>query len=114
MQKKYRIKKNKEYKNLYKRSKRYYNRDFILLKAKSTNNYPRFGFVITKKFGKANKRNKIRRRIKEIIRYNLNVFEKNTDYIFTPKYHAIDLDYSKLESSLKHIVELSKKIQWIN
>lgn len=109
MQKKYRIKKNSEYKNLYKKSKRYYNRDFILLEAKSKNNYPRFGFVITKKFGKANKRNKIRRRIKEIIRHNLNIFEKNTDYVVTPKYHAINLTYNKLESSLKHIVELSKR-----
>lgn len=109
MQKKYRIKKNIEYKRLYNRSKRFYNRDFIMLKAKSKNDYPRFGFVITRKFGKANKRNKIRRRLKEIIRLNLDVFENNIDYVITPKYHTLDLDYKTLENSLKHIVNLSKR-----
>ena len=80
-----------------------------MLKAKSKNGYPRFGFVVTRKFGKANKRNKIRRRIKEIIRLNLEIFENNTDYVITPKYHTIDLEYKKLEASLKHIVKISKR-----
>lgn len=103
-----RIKKNQEFNKLYKRSKRFYNRDFKILVSESGENYPRFGFTITKKYGKANKRNKIRRRLKEIIRLNIDIFA-NKDYIVVPKSHTIDMDYKDLEKSLKHVIAISKK-----
>lgn len=109
MEKQYRIKKNEEFKNLYKRAKRHYNRDFIIFSAKNNFDYPRFGFTITKKFGKANKRNKARRKLKEIIRKNLTSFESGKDYIITPKFHLIDMDFNEIEKSLKHVAHLTKR-----
>lgn len=103
-----RIKKNIEFKRLYNRSKRYYNKDFRLIVAKNKYDYPRIGFTITRKFGKANKRNKIRRRLKEIIRLNLDKFE-NKDYIIAPNNHTIDMDYLDLEKSLLHVLKISKR-----
>lgn len=109
MEEKYRIKKNTEYKRLYQRSKRFYNRDFKILVSENLYDYPRFGFTLTKKFGKANKRNKARRRLKEIVRHNLSEFEEGVDYIIAPKYHTIDKNYKDLETSLLHIVNISKR-----
>ncbi|MDO4604370.1 MAG: ribonuclease P protein component [Helcococcus sp.] len=103
-----RIKKNQEFNRLYKRSKRFYNRDFRVLVADGGRKYPRFGFTVTRKYGKANKRNKIRRRLKEIIRLNIDIFE-NKDYIIAPNFQTIDMDYKDLEQSLKHVIAISKR-----
>lgn len=110
MEEKFRIKKNIEFKRLYKKSKRFYNRDFIILKSENGLDYPRFGFTITKKFGKANVRNGIRRKLKEIVRLNMVDFE-NMDYVITPKYHLTEYDYHQLENSLKHVLSISKRIR---
>lgn len=109
MEEKYRIKKNLEFKRLYERSKRFYNRDFKVLISENTYDYPRFGFTLTRKFGKANKRNRVRRQLKEIIRLNINLFQNGKDYIIIPKYHTIDKEYKDLEKSLMHIIDISKR-----
>lgn len=117
MEEKYRIKSNLEYKRLYERSKRFYNRDFKVLVSKNTFDYPRFGFTLTRKFGKANERNLARRRLKEIIRLNLSQFEDGKDYIIAPKYHSKDMEYSDFAKSLLHVINITKrdkkwKISW--
>lgn len=108
MDKQNRIKKNYEFGNLYRKSKRFYTKDFKLLVSNSRQKYPRFGFTITKKYGKANKRNKIKRRLKEIIRLNLDKFE-NKNYIFVPSLNTIDMSSKQLEISLFEILDISKK-----
>ena len=114
MEEKYRIKKNIEFKRLYERSKRFYNRDFKLLVSNNTFDYPRFGFTLTRKFGKANKRNKVKRKLKEIIRLNLDKFETGKDYVISPKSHTIESEYKDLENSLIHIINISKRKRWKN
>jgi len=109
MEEKYRIKKNIEFKRLYERSKRFYNRDFKILVSDNTFDYPRFGFTLTRKFGKANKRNRVKRRLKEIIRLNIEKFENGKDYIISPKSHTIEFEYKNLENSLMHIINISKR-----
>lgn len=109
MEEKFRIKNNLEFKRLYNRSKRFYNKDFKILVSNNSYEYPRFGFTITKKYGKANKRNAVRRKLKEIIRLNLSNFENGKDYIIAPKYHTIDKTYSELENSLKHVIRIAKR-----
>ncbi|EHR32091.1 ribonuclease P protein component [Helcococcus kunzii] len=109
MEKKYRIKKNLEFKRLYERSKRFYNRDFKILVSDNIFDYPRFGFTLTRKFGKANKRNRVRRLLKEIIRLNIDKFENGKDYIISPKSHTIEYEYKDLENSLMHIINISKR-----
>lgn len=109
MEKKYRIKKNLEFKRLYERSKRFYNRDFKILVSDNIFDYPRFGFTLTRKFGKANKRNRVRRLLKEIIRLNIDKFENGKDYIISPKSHTTEYEYKDLENSLMHIINISKR-----
>lgn len=114
MQKENRIRKNREFQNIYKKSKRYYNRDFKILTKNNNLDYPRFGFTITRKFGKANKRNKTRRRLKEIIRNNLDKFESGKDYIILPKYHVIDMEFKDIEKSLLHLADKITRVKkWI-
>lgn len=109
MQSRYRLKKNEDFARVYKKGRRFYNRDLTIVVADNGLKSKRFGFTLTRKFGKANKRNKVRRRLKEIIRANIDAFEDGKDYIIVPKSKCIDLEYDKLEKTLLHCLAFSKK-----
>ncbi len=70
MEKKYRVRKNMEFKDIYKVGKNYWNRNLILYVKKNGLNVTRVGYTITKKIGNAVIRNKLRRKMKEIYRLN--------------------------------------------
>lgn len=113
MEKRYRIKKNKDFVRAYKKAKRFYNRDLSILVIPNGLKDKRFGYTLSKKFGKANKRNKVRRRLKEIARLNIEEFKDGHDYVIMPRSHCIELDYKTLEKSLFHCYSiLKKKMKW--
>ena len=70
MNKEIRLRKNREFQTVYRRGKNFWNKDFTIFIRPTNRKKVKFGVSITKKFGKANKRNLIKRRIKEIIRLN--------------------------------------------
>ncbi|MDO4778003.1 MAG: ribonuclease P protein component [Tissierellia bacterium] len=109
MEKKYRVRKNSDFVRSYSKGKRFSNKDFTLMIINNNLSNPRFGYTLSRKFGKANKRNKVRRKLKEINRLNLGKFERGKDYIFIPKSHTIGLDYKTLEKSVLNILEKSKR-----
>lgn len=111
MDKKYRVRSNRDFMRAYNRAKKFFNRDLTLLVLNNNLENVRFGYTLSRKFGKANKRNKIRRRLKEICRLNIEKFDSYKDYIFIPKNKTINLDYKELEKSVLHILELSKKVK---
>lgn len=108
MEQKYRVKKNSDFTRAYKKAKRYYNKNLTILIVSNGLENKRFGFTLSRKFGKANKRNKVRRKLKEIVRLNMNQFEDGYDYIIMPRSNCIDLDYKQLEKTLFHCLNFSK------
>lgn len=107
MEKKYRLRKNIEFKRVYSKGKNYWNRNLILYIKKNGLEETRLGITITKKIGNAVVRNKIRRKIKEIYRKNYPNIKSGYDLIIIPKKNVIDLSYQELESSLIHILKIS-------
>lgn len=65
------LKKNYEFQFVFKTGKRLFSPSFSLIVAPCKKKYPKFGFVISKKIGKAVVRNKRRRQFKEIARKHL-------------------------------------------
>jgi ribonuclease P protein component len=111
MEKKYRLRKNLEFKKVYSGGKNYWNRNLTLYKKKNNLEETRFGITITKKVGKAVIRNKIRRRIKEIYRKNLYRIKSGYDLIFIPKQNVVDISYKELESAMIHILKISNMLK---
>lgn len=97
------LRSNRDYQRVYKRGRAYYNRNFSLIVYRS-NNGSRIGFSVTKKYGNAVKRNRIKRRLREIVRNNFSKFDKGLDMVIIPKKNTENLNYSQLESSLLHVV----------
>lgn len=107
MEKKYRLKKNMEFKKVYSVGKKFWNRNFILYVRKNGLDETRVGFTITKKHGNSVVRNQIRRRMKEAYRLNLNEIKNGFDLVFIPKKNIVNLSYKEIESSMIHILKIA-------
>ena len=100
------IKKRAEFIRSYKFSKKIYTPNFIIQKIESNkiDSTPYFGFIITKKIGSAIVRNKIKRRLKSIIRKLLKCKDKYFDlsfnYILICKKEVVKVSYNDLENEL--------------
>ena len=108
MDKKYRLRKNMEFKKVYSVGKNYWNRNFVLYAKKNKLDETRVGFTITKKHGNAVIRNKIRRRMKEIYRLKLGNIKSGYDLILIPKKNVIQISYKELESAMVHIMGIAR------
>ena len=100
------IKKRSEFIRSNKFSKKIYTPNFIIQKLESntSDKFPHFGFTITKKIGSAIVRNKIKRRLKSIIRVLLKCKDKYFDlrfnYILICKKEIVKVSYNDLEKEL--------------
>lgn len=92
MQKKLKLKKRKSFLFIYKNGKKISSKYLTIIYIKTKYEY-KFGFVVSKKIGKSVIRNKIKRRLKEFCRTNLNLFNKKYNYIIIPKKEILDLKY---------------------
>ena len=100
------IKKRSEFIRSNKSSKKIYTPNIIIqkLESKKNDNIPHFGFTITKKIGSAIVRNKIKRRLKSIIRellkYRDKYFDLRFNYILICKKEIVRVSYHDLRNEL--------------
>ena len=100
------IKKRSEFIRSNKYSKKIYTTNFIIqkLESKENGNVPHFGFTITKKIGSAIVRNKIKRRLKSILRELLKCKDKyfnlRFNYILICKKEIVKVSYDELKNEL--------------
>jgi len=74
----------------------------------SKSNQKLFGITVPKKVGKAHVRNKLKRRVKNIIMNNEKNIQNNLNYVIIIKEASIDLKYLDLENEL---LKLIKKVR---
>lgn len=84
--KKYRISKDKEYKKIFRRSKKVDTENFVFRVAKNNLNVSRFGFVVSNKIDKrATRRNGIKRRLRTVVGENLDKIKLGFDVVILVK-----------------------------
>src|SRR5699024_3264048 len=111
MDKRYRLRNNREFKKVFDNGKNFWNRNLILYRKKNDLDRTRLGITITRKFGNAVVRNRVRRRLNEIYRLNLYRINDGYDLVIIPKKNAVDLSYEELKSALEHILKISKVLK---
>ena len=62
--------------------------------------YPCFGLAVSKKFGHAYERNKIKRQLRMIIDSHKNLFAKSKNYIIMVRGRAKDMSYALMEEDI--------------
>jgi len=98
------LKTNSEFKRVYKNGKSYATRNLVIYWLPTKLDKNRYGFSVSKRVGKAVVRNKIKRRLKEIIRefekqYNFKTY----DIIFIARNPIVDLDFSQLKRDVRRL-----------
>ena len=111
MNTKMRIKSADEFNDIIKTGTKIYSPFFIIYYKEKKLDNPRFGITQAKKFGKAYKRNRYRRILREIIRTNIKVFKNEYDYIIIIMKKCDTLDFKQIEDNLLKVIKekLSKK-----
>ncbi len=71
----------------------------VLYARKNRTSANRVGITVSKKLGKANVRNRIRRRLREIYRLNEDKFRPGWDIVVVARTRAVDAEFSRLTKS---------------
>ena len=87
-------------------NQQYFKNKYFSLYYKESNN-TLYGITVPKKVGKAVIRNKLKRRVKNIISNNEKYIHSNYNYVIIIKEPSLELDYEGLE---KNLLELMKKV----
>lgn len=99
MNKDNKITKNTDYRIVYSKGKSYSDYNLVLFVKKRNDLGNRFGVTTAKKMKRAVDRNKVRRRIKEIIRKNFKVVLEGYDLVIMCRLNGKDSDFLNLEKS---------------
>lgn len=102
----YRLKKKSSFDEVYQKKQSKANYYLICYYKENNLSTSRFGFSISKKIGKANVRNKIKRRLSEIIRLNLVQYKSGYDVILIGRKGIESLSYQELEGHFNHIMKI--------
>ena len=105
MNTKMRIKSADEFNDIIKTGTKIYSPFFIIYYKDKKLDNPRFGITQAKKFGKAYKRNRYRRILREIIRTNIKVFKNEYDYIIIIMKKCDTLDFKQIEDNLLKVIK---------
>jgi len=113
LSKKYKLKKDNDFKRVFKEGK-YYQEDFIKIRVLKNNlEMSRFGFIIGLKISKkSTQRNKIKRKLEEIIRLNLKQIKPSFDIVVLVSPRIIEKKYQEMEKTLINLFKKSKLL-WI-
>jgi len=104
------LKKNHEFKRLYNKGKKEASSHAVVYCRRNGSNENRLGVTVSTKLGGAVKRNRIRRRLKEIYRLNEENLIKGHDIIIVARMRSRFAGYRELETS---ILALFKKLKLI-
>ncbi|MGV3112579.1 ribonuclease P protein component [Staphylococcus pettenkoferi] len=108
MKKAYRIKRNKDFQNIYRRGKSVANRQFVVYTRKDASlEHFRLGISVSKKLGNAVQRNRIKRAIRE----NFKVHKDDIipiDLIVIARQPSKRMTTLEIQSSLEHVLKIAK------
>lgn len=105
-----RLTKKKDFEKIYRKGKTVKN-DFLVLKTASNNlTINRFAFVVSQKISKkAVVRNKIKRRLRELVRLNINKMGAGRDFVFIALPGIEKKDFKQIKEAFEGLL-LKRKI----
>lgn len=107
MNKKQRIKDNKEFQQIFKKGTSYANRQFVVYVLSTEEPHFRIGLSVSKKVGNAVTRNRIKRYIRQTF-LELKDDVQPANYIIIARNPAATLDFHETKSSLEHVLKIAK------
>ena len=108
MKKSFRVKREKDFKAIFKDGTSFANRKFVVYQLENQKSHFRVGLSVSKKLGNAVTRNQIKRRIRHILLSVREHLADNLDFVVIARKGVEGLDYAEMEKNLLHVLKLSK------
>lgn len=100
-----RIRKKKDFLLIYKKGRRYRGKYFSLVYLSNNLDFSRVAIVVSRKFGNAAQRNKVKRWIRDLFRRNKNMIKSSVDMIIIPKKEILNLPWPSLQQEYVAAIE---------
>ncbi len=99
-----RLCKKKDFVNLKRNGRRYETRDMVIVTKPNGVGIRRIGIIVSKKIGKATKRNRIKRLFRECFRQNKDIFPESHDILFIAKRDISGLKMGDIKVQIEGII----------
>lgn len=100
------LKKNDDFKNVYKKGKSYANRYLVMYVLENNTDKNRLGISVSKKVGNSVVRHRVTRLVRESYRLHENIFNSGLDIVVVARSSASSVSYADIESALLHLGKL--------
>ena len=111
MKKSFRVKREKDFKAIFKDGTSFANRKFVVYQLENQQNHFRVGLSVSKKLGNAVTRNQIKRRIRHILQSVKGSLVEHVDFVVIARKGVETLEYAEMEKKQHHVLKLSKIYQ---
>lgn len=102
------LKKNDDFRNVYRRGKSVADKYFVMYVSENHMDINRLGISVSKKTGNSVVRHRLKRLIKESYRRNESVFNSGLDIVVVVRKAAVDIRYDTVTRSLLHLAKIHK------
>lgn len=102
------IKKNEDFRKIYKYGKSMANKLLIIYYLPNNSNESRIGFTVSKKVGKSVVRSRVKRLMKEAYRLNNSKVINGYDIVFIARQGCNASTYGEIESAILHLLKKTK------
>lgn len=110
MEKENKIKKRKQFNYIFQKGEACSSKTVTLVFTKSKNKTYKVGFSASKKVGNSVVRNRARRRMREAVRKNEELLNKNLCYIFVAKEAIDNADFLNIVQDVKFLINKANSI----
>mgnify|MGYP002627740668 CR=1 FL=1 len=105
------LKKNEQFRFVYKNGRSYANKYFIMYVKENGLDKNRIGISVSKKVGNSVVRHRVTRLIREAYRLNMDKIDKGYDIVFVARAGAYDKKYRDIESAMIHLLGLKRIVK---
>ncbi len=105
MKRRYRLRKNSDFQRVRRWGQSKSNRLMVLIVLPNKLGYSRFGFAVSRRIGKAVKRNKIKRQMREVARLCKEQIQDGWDLVFIARVPICGVTYQEIDRSIYSLLE---------
>ncbi len=111
VKRRYRVRTNKQFQEIRRQGRSYANHLLVLCALPNNLPYSRFGFAVNSRIGNAVRRNRIKRRLREIVRLQQESIQPGWDIVLIARQPIRSADYHEMETACARLLRRAQLFQ---